>query len=271
MGQRVTKPLVLVAEQDPFQLELVQEACEAAGFEVVAALDGRRVLAQIARYRPSIVLMSDELQDPVGSEVAEILRADTELRTLPIVGIGPGIPTSDIHVDWPVRVERLQSVLWRSLRRARDTRRRIRRQSTQRRSLETDRATGAGTRGQMEITLHHELLIAARFRRPLGLLRVRVADGDSVPRVARRMMAVLRTTDLVFRLTTLELVAVLPETAAHEAAVARDRLWQGLESDERVAWVGVASTDVGYEAATLLAEALREGEGSRGPQGQRPP
>jgi len=258
----VTKPLVLVAEQDPFQLELFQEACEAAGFEVAAALDGQRVLAQIARHPPSIVLMSDQIQDPLGAEVAEILRADAELRTLPIVAIGPGIPVSDIHVDRPVRVERLQSVLWRSLRRARDTRRRIRRESAQRLTLELDRDTGAGTRGQMEITLHHELLIAARFRRPLGLLRVRVADADSVPRVARRMMAVLRNTDLVFRLTTLELVAVLPETEAHEGSVARDRLREALESDERVEWVGVASTDTGYDAATLLAEALREGQES---------
>ncbi len=261
MGRRVTKPLVLVAEQDPFQLELFQEACEAAGFEVVAALDGQRVLAQIARHPPSIVLMSDEIQDPGGSEVAAILRSDEELGTLPIVAIGPGIPGSDIHIERPVRVERLQSVLWRSLRRARDTRRRIRAESAPRLSLELDSATGAGTRGQMEITLHHELLIAARFRRPLGLMRVRVTDADSVPRVAHRMMQVLRNSDLVFRLSNLELVAVLPETEAHEGSVARERLREGLESDERVDWVGVASTEHGHDANALLAEALREGTG----------
>jgi len=138
----VTKPLVLVAEQDPFQLELFQEACEAAGFEVAAALDGQRVLAQIARHPPSIVLMSDQIQDPVGAEVAEILRADDELGTLPIVAIGPGIPGCDIHVERPVRVERLQSVLWRSLRRARDTRRRLRAESASPRSRPS-RSAGA--------------------------------------------------------------------------------------------------------------------------------
>jgi len=263
LGRRVTKPLVLVAEQDPFQLELVQEACEAAGFEVAAALDGQRALAQIARHPPSIVLMSDAIEDPAGSEVAEILRSDEELRTLPIVAIGPGIPGSDIHVERPVRVERLQSVLWRSLRRARDTRRRLRHESAQRLSLELDRVTGAGTRGQMEITLHHELLIAARFRRPLGLMRVQVSDAESMPKVSQRMMNELRNTDLVFRLSPLELVAVLPETAAHEGAVARERLAGALEVDERIEWVGVASTEDGHDANSLLAEALREGEATR--------
>lgn len=262
MGRRVTKPLVLVAESDPFQLELYQEACEAAGFEVVAALDGQRVLAQIARHPPSIVLMSDAIQDPGGSEVCEVLRADAELQTLPIVAIGPGIPGSNIHIDRPVRVDRLQSVLWRSLRRARDTRRRLRTESAPRLGLELDPGTGAGTRGQMEITLHHELLIAARFRRPLGVMRVRVGHADAMPQVAKRMMEVLRNSDLVFRLSPLELVAVLPETEAHEGSVARDRLRGALGDDDRVRWVGVASTESGYDANTLLSEALAEGEQS---------
>lgn len=262
MPHRVVKPLVLVAEHDPFQLELLQEACEAAGFEVAAALDGQRVLAQIARHPPSIVLMSDGIEQPAGSEVAAILREDEELKTLPIVAIGPGIPGSDIHIDRPVRVERLQSVLWRSLRRARDTRRRLRTESAPRLSLELDRATGAGTRGQMEITLHHELLLAARFRRPLGIMRVRVDRTDAMPKVARRVMAVLRETDLVFRLSDLELTAILPETQAHEGAVARQRLSNSLAEDESVAWVGVASSEGHHDANALLAAALQDGETS---------
>ena len=259
MGRPIVTPLVLVAEPDPFQLELFHEACEAAGFEVAAALDGERVLAQIARLPPSVVLMSDELGQPPAAEVAAILRADDELATLPIVGIGPGIPGCDIHLDRPVRVERLQSVLWRSLRQARDSRRRLRAESAPRLSLELDRATGAGTRGQMEITLHHELLLAARFRRAVGILRVRVRDSDSVVRVAMRMMEVLRESDLVFRADALELVAVLPETDEQEASVARERLIEGLAASERVRWVGLASSDAdGHEVSGLLERAGRE-------------
>lgn len=261
---RVVKPLVLVAAKDPFQLELLQEACEAAGFEVVAAMDGQRALAQIARHPPSIVLLSDAIEDPSGDEVASVLRGDEELRTLPVVAIGPGVPQSDIHIDRPIRVDRLQSVLWRSLRRARDTRRRLRTESALRLSLDLDAATGAGTRGQMEITLHHELLLAARFRRPLGLLRVRVEAVDAVPKVAHRMMDVLRETDLVFRLSDRELAAILPETQQHEGAVARDRLCASLGADEQIRWVGVASSDGRLDASALLAAALRDGEEHHG-------
>lgn len=264
MGRPMVTPLVLVAEPDPFQLELFQEACEAAGFEVAAALDGERVLAQIARHPPSVVLMSDALEDPTAAEVAAILRDDEELRTLPIVAIGPGVPRCDIHVDRPVRVERIQSVLWRSLRKARDTRRRIRTESAPRLSLETDPRTGAGTRGQMEITLHHELLLAARFRRSLGILRVRAQDSDSLARVAQRMMRVLRESDLVFRSSELELVAVLPETDVVEASVARERLVGELASDERVRWVGLASSESSaQDVNALLEQASHEAQAKR--------
>ncbi|MAQ14258.1 MAG: hypothetical protein CMN30_05625 [Sandaracinus sp.] len=249
-----------MAEPDPFQLELFQEACEAAGFDVAAALDGERALAQIARHPPSLVLISDALEAPPAAQVAAILRADEDLRTLPIVSIGPGVPDSDIHVDRPVRVERIESVLWRSLRRARDTRRRIRAESAPRLSLEIDRLTGAGTRGQLEITLHHELIHGARFRRSLGILRVRVADMESMPRVSRRMMKVLRDTDLVFRSETLELLAVLPETDIAEAAIVRDRLLAALEDGERVSWIGTAASEPhGTEVTPLLQRAGEPG------------
>ena len=251
-------PLVLIAERDPFQLELLQEACQAAGFEVASAGDGESVLAQVARHPPSLVLMSDAISGPSGGEVAAVLRADPELSTLPIVAIGPGVPDSDIHVTRPVRVERLQSVLWRSLRRARDTRRRLRTESAPRLSLELDPATGAGTRGQLEITLHHELLLAARYRRPVGLMRLRVRDPASMPKVARRMMSVLRETDLVFRLAERELVAVMLETGTREGGIARQRLLDQLADDERVDWVGIASSETGAnDTHSLLAEAER--------------
>ncbi len=81
-----------------------------------------------------------------------------------------------------------------------------------------------------------------------------------MPRVAKRMMGVLRETDLVFRLSDLELAAILPETEAHEGAVARERLSSQLAADERVAWVGVASSEGHHDANALLAAALRDGE-----------
>jgi CheY-like chemotaxis protein len=44
--------LVLVADPDPFNLRLLHEACEAAGYDVVTAADGPDVLAMVARHPP---------------------------------------------------------------------------------------------------------------------------------------------------------------------------------------------------------------------------
>ena len=201
----------------------------------------------------------DEMTD-LGKELRERLLRETELGGLELDEVLVASDGTRKMLLRTARDERIESVLWRSLRRARDTRRRIRAESAPRLSLEIDRLTGAGTRGQLEITLHHELIHGARFRRSLGILRVRVADMESMPRVSRRMMKVLRDTDLVFRSETLELLAVLPETDIAEAAIVRDRLLAALEDGERVSWIGTAASEPhGTEVTPLLQRAGEPG------------
>jgi two-component system phosphate regulon response regulator PhoB len=80
MGERV-----LIVDDEPDLLELVRFQLEQAGFEVETAPDGRVGLEAIRRRRPALVVLDWMLPDLPGTEVCRQLRADPELRDLPVL------------------------------------------------------------------------------------------------------------------------------------------------------------------------------------------
>ena len=61
--------LVLIAEGDPFNLRLLEELCEEAGFDVVTAGDGASALMVIARQRPALIVLDAELRTDDGADL----------------------------------------------------------------------------------------------------------------------------------------------------------------------------------------------------------
>ena len=76
---------VLVVDDEPDLLELVRFHLAQAGFEVETARDGRQGLDAIRRRRPALVVLDWMLPDLSGSEVCRQVRADPQLRDLPIL------------------------------------------------------------------------------------------------------------------------------------------------------------------------------------------
>ena len=77
--------LVLVADHDPFNLRLLHEACEAAGYDVVTAAVGPEVLTMVARQPPDLLLLDCKMPQLDGFEVLRILKADINLQEIPVV------------------------------------------------------------------------------------------------------------------------------------------------------------------------------------------
>ena len=85
-----TRPVVLVAEDDPIVRELLQEVLEvdlradvraaAGGVEMLRLLDG---LAE----RPSLIVLDMVMPDVDGFEIARVVRGDPRLRGTPIVAV----------------------------------------------------------------------------------------------------------------------------------------------------------------------------------------
>jgi CheY-like chemotaxis protein len=85
-----TRPIVLVAEDDPIVRELLQEVLEvdlradvraaAGGVEMLRLLDG-------LHERPSLIVLDMVMPDVDGFEIARLVRDDPRLRETPIVAV----------------------------------------------------------------------------------------------------------------------------------------------------------------------------------------
>ncbi len=196
------KAIVLVAITDPFRLELVQEACETVGYEVVLAADTASALSIIARQPPSVVIA-----DGACAELASVLREDKELSAIPVVvagAVGGGLKDG---IREPLRVDEVQRVVRKVLRQAKDARR-------QHRSSHHVRAvgdvTGAGDIHHLRLSLPYELTEAQRYRRPLGCV-VLQCERATIDAEFPRCLELIRETDLAFRTAPNEIVLLLPE------------------------------------------------------------
>ncbi len=77
--------LVLIADDEPNIVKVLQFMLEREGYEVAIARDGAEALAAIARDRPQLVLLDGAMPGMTGFEVCEAVRADATLREVRIL------------------------------------------------------------------------------------------------------------------------------------------------------------------------------------------
>lgn len=254
------RPLVLVADSDPFALALLEEACAAEGCEVMTALDGADALAAIAREAPALVIAARELGGISGTEILRIVRRDAELRVIAVLLAGERVDASrdsgqtapsrdghfarEAHVTheasgeiataafddapddadpdgWLARPYRVVEVQAR-VRELLDTR-----LERRRRARESETVRRVGTRAQWKLALEHEAERAIRHRAPLGCVLV---DSPTPERDARTLAELLRVVDEVFVLDERRVGVLLPETPAHALPVVEARIREALPS-----------------------------------------
>jgi PAS domain S-box-containing protein len=95
-------PFILNVNDDEANRYMVTRILEHAGFTVAEAANGREAL-MLARRRPQMVVLDIKLPDISGLEVCRRLKADPELRTIPV------LQTSATFISSERRVEGLDS------------------------------------------------------------------------------------------------------------------------------------------------------------------
>jgi DNA-binding response OmpR family regulator len=79
------KPHVLIVEDEPHIVLSLEFLLQRAGYDTVAAADGEEGLALVRRLRPDVVLLDVMLPRRNGYEVCQAIKADPELRAIPVV------------------------------------------------------------------------------------------------------------------------------------------------------------------------------------------
>jgi PleD family two-component response regulator len=254
--------LVLVADQDPFELRLLQELCEEAGHRVLTAATGNDVLDAIGRQRPDVLLVDSRLPGLDGFELLRILKADPVLAPIPVLlvlrdgdldGRSRGLELgANDYVSKPYRIFEVHRRVQTAIKTAREA---------LRRSMPPDpfdSETGAGTAAQLSAALDYELIRTERYGHSLGCVVVVAEDGD--PRtIAEGLRTCIRLSDQLFREAQRTFVMLLPETDPDGAKVVISRVKSRIEAGQlgsarvRVGHVTVPKTKIAKGSELLRA------------------
>lgn len=268
--------LVLIADSDPFNLRLLQELCEAAGYRVATASDGGEVLDTIARERPGLLLLDVAMPTLDGFEVMRILKSDRELASIPVILVTPegdvdargrGIELgAEDYLTKPYRVFDVQQRVRNALRlqaAESDAAKALRRA---RNSEAVDSLTRAGTAQQLRITLNYEFTRASRYGHSLACVVIQLGNFEQIVevsgqdggegalvQVAAGLRTCVRAIDYLFRSDVDEFVLLLPETGQPGVDAVLHRIHSRAE-DQSLWGVSMSPTPLVRAAAATFPE-----------------
>jgi diguanylate cyclase (GGDEF)-like protein len=233
---------ILVADDEPDNLALLQILLEREGYSVVAVKNGREAVEHMISRRPDLAILDVMMPVMDGLEACRRIKLDEGTRDIPVIFLSAHDET-DIQVNGlslgandfvgkPFSGEVLLARVDVAIRLKRDRDRlladaevaRMRLELAQEQAL-TDALTGLLNRFGLQRSLGREQAEARRYQRPLSCLMIDMdyfksvndkhghSVGDSaLQQVARILTDGVRGSDMVFRYGGEEFLALLPET-----------------------------------------------------------
>ncbi len=81
------KKLVMIVEDNELNLKLFRDLLEAHGYGTLHTHDGFQVMDLARKHHPDLILMDIQLPEVSGIEITGWLKADEELKSIPIIAI----------------------------------------------------------------------------------------------------------------------------------------------------------------------------------------
>jgi two-component system alkaline phosphatase synthesis response regulator PhoP len=93
---RVPDATVLVVDDDPMLVRLVQMNLELEGYKVLTAGDGEEGVAQARAHQPDLIVMDVMMPKLDGIAATQALKADTATSTIPIILLSAKTGAADV-------------------------------------------------------------------------------------------------------------------------------------------------------------------------------
>jgi diguanylate cyclase (GGDEF)-like protein len=284
------KPNILVVDDSPDKLSLLEAALCLAGYRVTTATDGDEALAAIESYQPDLVITDVMMPRMNGYELAQRIRANPLTKFIPVIMQTAASRSAEDsrraseagalgYITDPTDLDLL-------LARTRTLLEFKAYLDVCEEAAFTDHLTGLANRRRFERQLEREVSRTERFGHPFSLLMIDIdnfkklndsfghdAGDDAIRRISRVLREGTRGIDLAARIGGEEFAVLLVETNQQAGIEVAERLRVGIRglnipSGEQVtASFGVAEcpTDAQTAAGILKAadvalyEAKREG------------
>jgi two-component system, cell cycle response regulator DivK len=78
---------ILIVEDNVLNMKLFNDVLVAHGYETLQSRDGPEALALARRHRPDLILMDIQLPEVSGLQITKCLKADQDLKAIPVVAI----------------------------------------------------------------------------------------------------------------------------------------------------------------------------------------
>ncbi len=250
---------ILIVDDHEDNVEVLKARLESWGYRTAIAMDGEAALMQAAKVRPDLLLLDVMMPQIDGYEVARRLKADADLKYIPIImqtaldstedkveGLESG---ADDYIAKPIDFAELKARV-RSMLRIRALQTELRRREAElsefnhrlRVMAETDGLTGLDNRRHIEETLTEFFHHATRLNEPLSVVMCDLDKFKSVndtyghqagDAVLQQFAAILKGTareiDRVGRYGGEEFLCLLPGTVLDAAVTFAERVRKEVE------------------------------------------
>ena len=81
------KDKVLIVEDNELNMKLFEDLLGAHGYTTFKTMDGRDVLELARKHKPDLILMDIQLPEVSGLEVTQWLKAEDDLKHIPVVAV----------------------------------------------------------------------------------------------------------------------------------------------------------------------------------------
>jgi two-component system, cell cycle response regulator len=285
-----SKSNILVVDDNPDKLSLIEAALSLAGYNVTTATDGVEALAAIESYQPDLVITDVMMPRINGYELAQRIRANPVTKFIPVImQTAAGRRSEDLrrasevgalgYITDPTDLDLL-------LARTRTLLEFKAYLDVCEEAAFTDHLTGLANRRRFERQLEREVARVQRFERPFTLLMIDIdsfknvndsfghdAGDEAIRRIAKVLSEGTRGIDLAARIGGEEFAVLLVETSRDGGFDVAERLRTAIKSLEIpkaghvTASFGVAecpgdaqtSADIVKAADIALYEAKRNG------------
>jgi adenylate cyclase len=89
-------PLILIVDDNPTNLEVLQVRLRANGYALITAVDGEDALAKVREFEPDLVLLDVMMPKLDGISVVRQLKQDSRLRFIPVILVTAKADTRDL-------------------------------------------------------------------------------------------------------------------------------------------------------------------------------